>query len=70
MLRAAASGVWGFVVGDDWRTALGVLALLGAIALVAAAGLPAWWLAPLGTLAILYRSVAALAPRRASRSSN
>jgi len=57
MIRGAALGVWDFVVGDDWRTAAGVVAVLGATAVVAAAGLPAWWLSPLGALATLYRSV-------------
>ena len=57
MLRSAALGVWDFVVGDDWRTAVGVVATLGVVALLAAAGAPAWWPAPLGTLAILRLSV-------------
>ena len=57
MIRGAALGVWDFVVGDDWRTAAGVVAALGATAVVAAAGLPAWWLSPLGALATLYLSV-------------
>jgi hypothetical protein len=57
MIRGAALGVWDFVVGDDWRTAVGVVAVLGATAVVAAAGLPAWWLSPLGALATLYLSV-------------
>jgi hypothetical protein len=57
MIRSAALAVWGFVVGDDWRTAAGVVAVLGATALVATAGLPAWWLSPLGALATLYLSL-------------
>ncbi len=61
MIRCALLAVWDFVVGDDWRTAAGVIVTLGATALLAAAGLPAWWLAPLGALATLYLSL-----RRAS----
>jgi hypothetical protein len=57
MIRNAALGIWEFVVGDDWRTAAGVVAALGATALLAAAGLPAWWLSPLGALATLYLSL-------------
>jgi hypothetical protein len=57
VIRRAAAGVWEFVVGDDWRVALGIAITLGATALVATAGLPAWWLAPIATLAILHRSV-------------
>ena len=36
---------------------LGVVVTLGAIALVAAVGAPAWWIAPIAVLAILHRSV-------------
>jgi hypothetical protein len=57
MIRSAVLGVWEFVVGDDWRTAAGVVAILCVTALVAAADIPAWWLAPPGALATLYLSV-------------
>lgn len=56
-MRGAALGIWEFVVGDDWRVALGIVAMLGATAVVAALGLPAWWLSPVATIAILYLSV-------------
>jgi hypothetical protein len=56
-VRSAVASVWGFVVGDDWRTALGVVASLAATALVAAVGLPAWWLSPVAILLVLHRSV-------------
>ena len=45
------------MVGDDWRVAAGVVLTLGATAAVAALGWPAWWLAPIATLAILRDSV-------------
>ncbi len=57
MARAAARGAWEFVVGDDWRVALGVIATLALTALAAAVGSGAWWVCPPATLAILYRSV-------------
>jgi hypothetical protein len=57
MARSAVLGIWQFVVGEDWRTAAGVVATLCATALIAAAGLPAWWLSPIAILAVLYRSV-------------
>ncbi|MCW3069228.1 MAG: hypothetical protein JWL67_1853 [Solirubrobacterales bacterium] len=60
--RAAVLGVWGFVVGDDWRTAVGVALALGATAVVAAAGASAWWVMPPAVLALL-----ALSLRRAAR---
>jgi hypothetical protein len=56
-MRGAALGIWEFVVGDDWRTAVGVVATLCATASIAAVDLPAWWISPIATLAILYRSV-------------
>jgi hypothetical protein len=57
MARRIALAVWDFVVGDDWTAALAVAAILGATALIAAAGLPAWWLAPPAVLLFLRRSV-------------
>lgn len=43
-----------FVVGDDWRLALGVVVALGATAAVAAlTSLPAWWIAPVVVLVAL-----------------
>jgi hypothetical protein len=64
MLRATARGLREFVVGDDWRAAIGVVATLAATALIAAAGLPAWWISPIATLSILYWSVRRGAGRR------
>ena len=57
MIRAASRGAWEFVVGDDWRSAVGVVATLGLTAAVAGLDLAAWWVCPVATLAILYRSV-------------
>jgi hypothetical protein len=45
-LRAFAFSVWEFVVGDDWRTALGVVVALIATDLISNAGVPAWWVLP------------------------
>ncbi len=68
MIRAAAVGAWEFVVGDDWRVALGVVVTLGVTAAVAALGLAAWWIAPVAILALLQRSIsrAAASPRRSA----
>lgn len=46
-------GVWEFVVGDDWRTALGVALTLGMVAAFTAVGIAAWWLMPPAVLALL-----------------
>ena len=57
-LRALWAFAVDFVVGDDWRLALGAAAALGAVALGTAAGLDAWWLAPALVAATLALSVA------------
>jgi hypothetical protein len=64
MTRASAllAGVWEFVVGDDWHTAIGVVLALASTALFAALGISAWWVMPLAVLALL-----ALSIRRAAR---
>jgi hypothetical protein len=56
-LRRAAVAVWEFVVGDDWLTALGVIAALGLTAAIAGAGASAWWVMPIAVIALLARSV-------------
>jgi len=60
--RAILRGVWEFVVGDDWRAAIGVVVALGVTAAVAAADVSAWWIMPPAVLALL-----ALSVRRAAR---
>jgi hypothetical protein len=62
--RALLLGVWDFVVGDDWRAAIGVALALGVTAVVAAANVTAWWIMPVAVLGIL-----ALSLRRAARTS-
>jgi hypothetical protein len=54
---------WDFVIGDDWLVAVLVAAAIGATAVLAAAGLAAWWLLPLAVPLILWLSL-----RRAIRS--
>jgi hypothetical protein len=61
-VRGFLLAVWEFVVGDDWRTAIGVALALALTALVAALGISAWWVMPLAVLALL-----ALSIRRAAR---
>jgi hypothetical protein len=54
---SALYGIWEFIVGDDWRVALGVLLALAATAGLDGVGLAAWWVCPLASVAILYLSV-------------
>jgi hypothetical protein len=55
-------GMWEFVVGDDWRSALGVVLALGVTAVLAEAGVAAWWVMPPAVIGLL-----ALSIRRAVR---
>jgi hypothetical protein len=55
--RRLLLAVWEFVVGDDWRTAIGVTLALALTALVAAVGLSAWWVMPLSVLGLLVLSI-------------
>jgi hypothetical protein len=57
--------VWEFVVGDDWRTALGVVLALALTALLAVI-VSDWWVMPLAVLALLALSIHRAA-REASR---
>jgi hypothetical protein len=61
-LERAARGIWDFVVGDDWVTALGAAAALGVTAVVAGAGINAWWIMPVAVAGLLVLSL-----RRAAR---
>jgi len=43
---------WDFIVGDDWRVALGVIVAIGVTAIAGA-----WWILPLAVAALLSLSV-------------
>jgi hypothetical protein len=51
-----------FVVGDDWRVAVAVVAALVITFVLAGVGLPAWWVLPLAVVVVLPLSL-----RRAAR---
>jgi hypothetical protein len=58
---------WDFVVGDDWRVALGVAAAIG-VAAALATTVDAWWVLPVAVPTLLWLSVRREAKRaRASR---
>ena len=64
MNRVAAFGRfwWDFVVGDDWRAAVGILVAIGVTAALAHSSVAAWWLLPVAVAGVLYLSL-----RRATR---
>jgi hypothetical protein len=61
-LRAFGRFWWNFVVGDDWRAAVGIVIAIGATAAVAAGGVDAWWVMPIAVACNL-----ALSLRRVTR---
>jgi hypothetical protein len=55
--RSALLAVWEFVAGDGWRTAVGVVLALALTAVIAAAGIAAWWVTPLAVVGLLAASL-------------
>jgi hypothetical protein len=55
-IRNLAVGVWEFIAGDDWITAVGVVAALGVTALLADHD-AAWVTMPLSVAALLAVSI-------------
>jgi hypothetical protein len=56
-IRALGLFLWDFVIGDDWRIALGVAVALGLTAVAAESGMTAWWIVPVATVALLAASL-------------
>jgi hypothetical protein len=56
-MRRFARFWYEFVVGDDWRVAVGVAVALALSALLAHAGVAAWWLLPVSVVVLLAFSV-------------
>ncbi|MCW2914279.1 MAG: hypothetical protein JWN52_2347 [Actinomycetia bacterium] len=63
-LRSFLSFWYDFIVGDDPLVAAGVVTALAMTALLAHAGLPAWWLLPAAVLMLLAGSLARATRRR------
>ena len=51
-IMALSRFAWDFIVGDDWRVAVGVALAIGVTAIAAA-----WWILPLAVAALLGLSV-------------
>ena len=64
-LKAFARFWYDFIIGDDWRVAVGVGAGIALTAALVSAGLSAWWLMPVVVVATLYASL-----RRATQSAS
>jgi hypothetical protein len=48
---------WEFVVGDDWRVAVGIVLAFGLTAILATTSAPAWLVLPLAVAAVLWLSL-------------
>jgi hypothetical protein len=56
-IRSVGLFWYDFIVGDDWRLPIGVVAGLGLTALLAhATSVAAWWAAPVVVIAVLVAS--------------
>jgi hypothetical protein len=56
-MRSFLAFWYDFVIGDDWVVAAGVVVALGLTALLAHAGLNAWWLLPASVAVLLVTSL-------------
>jgi len=63
-LRSFGSFWWSFVVGDDWRTAVGIAFALAVSSFAVHRGADVWWLLPVAVAGLLAMSL-----RRATRQS-
>ena len=63
-LRGFARFWWAFVIGDDWRLALGGGCALGVTALLATTTISAWWVTPVIVIAVLVATLARSQPRQ------
>ena len=52
-LKAFGAFWYDFVVGDDWRVAVGVVLALVVTAVVATTSVPAWWILPAAVAVLL-----------------
>ena len=48
---------WDFIVGDDWRVAVGIALALGLTAALATTSAPAWLVLPIAVAAVLWMSL-------------
>jgi phage shock protein PspC (stress-responsive transcriptional regulator) len=56
-LRAFLAFLYDFVIGDDWRIAVGVVAGLALTYAVSQSSVPAWWLLPVLLVVLLPASL-------------
>ena len=62
-IRAFGRFWWDFVIGDDWRLAIGGGVALALTAVVAHQNVTAWWIAPVIVTGLLVATLARVKPR-------
>ena len=62
-LRVFGRFWWDFVIGDDWRLAMGGGLALALTALVARTSIAAWWIAPAIVITLLVVTLVRAQPR-------
>jgi hypothetical protein len=55
-VQGAIVGIWEFIAGDDWATAVGVVIALGITALISEGG-AAWFVTPIAVAILLTASI-------------
>jgi len=65
-LRGFGRFWWEFVIGDDWRLALGGGCALAVTAVVATTTISAWWVTPVVVIAVLVGTLARSQPVEAT----
>lgn len=63
-LRGFGAFWYDFIVGDDWRVAVGVVVALGATYAVSRTPAPAWWIVPAAVAGLLPVSLWRVTRRR------
>lgn len=66
-LRAFASFWYDFLIGDDWRVAVGVVIALAVTAAVSRTNVSSWWIAPAAVVLLLSWTVWRATPSRRTR---
>jgi hypothetical protein len=52
-IRAFGAFWYDFIIGDDWRIALGVAVMLAVTWAVSHTAVPSWWLLPVAVVALV-----------------
>jgi hypothetical protein len=63
-VRAFGAFWYGFIVGDDWRVAVGVILALAITHLLSRAAAPTWWIVVVAVAGLLVSSVHRASRRR------